>query len=766
MELRSKEGHRLMAKRKQSMSAPELCAAVSSLVDDARTYSEERAADRIKATEYFDGEMSDVKAEEGRSKVVSRDTRSTIKKVLPSIRRTLLGNTELVEYLPQSEEDEPGADQASDYVNFIALPECDGRKAIWSAIHDAVKLRNGIVKWFQKKIVDVKVSHHTGLDDAAFAQLVSEEDVEVLAYSERPEIIQTPQGPVQLIAHDVKIKRRVETSFPAISAVPPEHWLIHPDAVSLEDSPILGENYKVRRSDLVKMGYDREIVDNLPGSAGESTEQKAEEDARRRDVFSRDDAPTRGLEEIDFYDLLVRIDYDDDGIAELRRMVFAGGLKEENLLENTEWDEVNYADIVAETRPHQWEGNSVPDDTMDIQRIKTVLLRGTLDNLYWQNNLQPIVQEGKVVNPDAVLNPSFGKVIRVPQGTAVNEAVGYSQVPMVADKSFAMLSYLDGELADRTGISDAASGLAPDALQNMTAKASALVEQSGIGQVEMMVACIAESLAPVFKGLLRLVVQHQDRPRTVRLRNEWVTVDPRSWNASMDAEVNTGLGAGTRERDMLAVQQVIALQKELLATLGPNNPFVKPEQLYNAISKLVQATGLKNVAQFFTKPDPQEIKALQDAQQNEPNPEQVKLQGAIQLEQARTQGRMQVEQMKAQTRLAEYDKKMQADASREQAQRDADLEVKLAELEKETEARRQELTANAEREYDRRQTELEKASIQQQTEREWMATQVEILDRKIEADAINAARSGLAAVMSGRATDRMQSGNQVGRQAR
>jgi hypothetical protein len=234
----------------------------------------------------------------------------------------------------------------------------------------------------------------------------------------------------------------------------------------------------------------------------------------------------------------------------------------------------------------------------------------------------------------------------------------------------------------------------------------------------------------------------------------------------MDAEVNTGLGAGTRERDMLAVQQVIALQKELLATLGPNNPFVKPEQLYNAISKLVQATGLKNVAQFFTKPDPQEIKALQDAQQNEPDPEQVKLQGAIQLEQARTQGLMQVEQMKAQTRLAEYDKKMQADASREQAQRDADLEVKLAELEKETEARRQELIANAEREADRRQTEIEKASIQQQTEREWMATQVEILDRKIEADAINAARSGLAAVMSGRATDRMQSGNQLGRQAR
>ena len=487
-----------MAKRKQSMSEADLCTAVSSLVEDAKKYGEERSVDRVKAIEYFDGEMKDVKAEDDRSKVVSRDTRSTIKKLLPSIKRTLLGNTELVEYLPQSEEDEAGADQASDYVNFIALPECKGRKAIWDAIHDAVKLRNGIVKWFQKKTIDVKVSAHTGLDDAAFTQLVSGDDVEVLAYSQRIETVDTPQGPMQQASHDVKVKRRVETSMPAIAAIPPENWLIHSEAVSLEDSPILGENFKIRRSELVRMGYDRAQVDAIPGSDGESSEQQAEQDARRRDLFTKDTVPTRALEEVDFYDLLVRIDYDDDGIAELRRMVFAGGLKEENLLENTEWDEVNYADIVAETRPHQWEGNSVPDDTMDIQQIKTVLLRGTLDNLYWQNNLQPIVQEGAVVNPDAVQNPSFGKVIRVPQGTAVGEAVGYSQVPMVADKSFSMLSYLDNELTDRTGISDASSGLPPDALQNVTAKASALVEQSGIGQVEMMVGCIAESLAPVF----------------------------------------------------------------------------------------------------------------------------------------------------------------------------------------------------------------------------------------------------------------------------
>src|SRR5690606_36014008 len=243
-------------------------------------------------------------------------------------------------------------------------------------------------------------------------------------------------------------------------------------------------------------------------------------------------------------------------IAELRRMVFAGGIKEEFLLEDTEWDEINYADIVCERRPHQWEGNSVPDDVIEIQTVKTVLLRQTLDNLYWQNNLQPIVQEGQVVNPESVMNPKFGMPIRVSQGVDVRTAVGYNIVPLVADKSFAMLSYLDEELTDRTGISDASSGMAPDALQNMTAKASAMVEQAGIGQTEMMVRTIANCLRPVFRGLLKLIIQHQDKPRTVRLRDKWVTFDPRTWNADMDATVNTGLGAGTRERDMMAMMQV------------------------------------------------------------------------------------------------------------------------------------------------------------------------------------------------------------------
>src|SRR5690606_495795 len=122
----------------------------------------------------------------------SRDVRAAVKKVLPSIYRTILGNDEIVEYQPVGEGDEDGADQATDYVNYVALPECDGRQAIEDAINDAVRLRNGILKWWQETKIDVKVSLHTGLDEMAFTQLVADDDVEVLEHSQREEIIEIP----------------------------------------------------------------------------------------------------------------------------------------------------------------------------------------------------------------------------------------------------------------------------------------------------------------------------------------------------------------------------------------------------------------------------------------------------------------------------------------------------------------------------------------------------------------------------------------------
>lgn len=708
------------------MTDDQLCGIVANLVKDAENYRDERSKERIRAMEYFDGIMNDVPAEDGRSKVVSRDVRAAIKKVVPSVVRTILGNDKIVEYEPVKEGDEPGANQATDFINYVVFPESGGRSAVEDAINDALKLRNGIIKWWCDKRINVSYSMHTGLDDMSFAQLVSGDDVEVLEHTERQEMVDTPEGPMPITVHDVRIKRMAEERKNKLGAIPLENWLIHPDAMCIEDAPLCGENTRLRRSDLVAMGYPREMVDKLPLVGNGDLDQDEEEDTRRRDVFTRDEIQAKAMQEVEYYDLLVRVDFDNDGIAELRRIVFAGSITAKGLLENEPWDEPNYADIVAERRPHQWEGTSVTDDVAEIQKIKTVLLRQTIDNLYWQNNLQPVVQEGLIANPESVTAPQFGLPIRVKQGTDVRAAVSYNVVPMVADKSFAMLEYLDGEVTDRTGISDASSGMAPDALQNMTAKASAMIEQAGIGQTEMMVRTIAEGLKRVFKGLLKLTIQHQDKPRTIRLRNEWVTVDPKTWNADMDATVNTGLGAGTRERDMMMMGLIIGLQEKLLAAFGPDNPYVSPDNLYNGIAKQAEAAGLKSPDLYFTKPDPEMVKQKIAASQSQPTPEQIKAQTDLALE-----------EKKGQQRLAETQAKLVADASKEREQRDADLIVKDKELANEVTIKAMEIEWEREKQarieqLERERMDREDARAERQRQSDIQRAQAEGFTRQIE----------------------------------
>ena len=681
---------------------------IAGLVREAERHMESLSKDRIRANEYYQGTMIDTPSDKGKSAMVKRLIRSHIKKVLPSITRTILNSDQAVEFIPQNPEDDESSQQATDYINMVIMPESDGRQAIYDAVHDALLLRNGILKWWYDARKSVQIGTHTGLPDEAFFELAGADDVDVLEHTERQEMVEQGEQSAMVTVHDCKIRRTVTNRRVRAAAVPRERFLIHPDAVSLDDSLITGEKTTLRKSDLVAMGYPKQRIMDLPMAGEDDVEESI-----RRDKSVDGETEQGPNQEVDYYDLFVRVDMDGDGIAELHHMCFAGSVDEEHLLMDEECDDVQYADIAVMRQPHQWEGISLADDLFDLQRVETVLLRQTLDNIYWQNNPQPTVQAGAVKNMDAVYNPEFGLPIEVNQGVDVRAAMGFNTVPFVATNSFAMLEYMDNEAQERTGVSDASSGLAPDALQNMTAKASAMIEAQGIGQTEMMVRTVADGLKRFFSGLLKMVIKHQDIPRTVRLRNDWVQFDPRDWNAAMDCTVNTGLGAGTRERDLMMMQQVMMVQEKLLMAFGPDNPFVKPDQIYNATAKMIEAAGLKTVDLYFTEPDPQEVQAKLEAVKNAPHPDQMKVEAQMQIEQAKMQGAMQMKQAEMQAEMQAEQARMVASTQKERAQMEADLNVKAAERQTQMTLAGQELAFKREELAANMRLELTKLGLQQ-----------------------------------------------------
>jgi hypothetical protein len=165
-------------------------------------------------------------------------------------------------------------------------------------------------------------------------------------------------------------------------------------------------------------------------------------------------------------------------------------------------------------------------------------------------------------------------------------------------------------------------GLNADALQSSTKAAVAATISASQSRLELTARIMAEGMKKLFKGILYLLTTHQDKPRTVRLRNQWVAIDPRGWDASMDVAVNVGLGNGDVNERLQAMMMVLQKQEQIMGQLGLSNPLVTPQMYSRTLQKVVELSGFKDASQYFQmvpadfqvpqaepKPTPEEVLA-------------------------------------------------------------------------------------------------------------------------------------------------------------
>ncbi len=667
---------------------------VHSLVESCQDANDQQQTERTNASEYLQGEMTDVPHHEDMSGAVTTDVRDTIKKLMPSIMRTLLANDKIAEYEANSEQDEEMAEQATAYVNMVALRECDAEVAIHDAVFDAMSIKTGILKWCAYQSKDVSIQKYTNQSDEALDQLMNTPDVEVMDIQSEPVdnpdiLMMNPDASV----HDFTVKHVITRVTPKLEAIKRELFLIDPRAEGIKDAEIVGERMFTTRSDLVGMGYDKDSVFEL--SSWDDTDNETDSFSRRGDDW-HDIHPisSKAMQQVEVWEVFVKLDLDDDGTAELHRIIYGMGGGDDNsgtnhvVLGHEIVSEVPYTSIVVERDPHQFEGHSVTEDIKRVQQMKTVMLRGLLDNTYAQSEPRTAYIAASLENPEDVGSPRAPLALM--PGQSINDAIQYRLEPFVGDKLLGVMEYADNLIKDKTGITDASGGLTPEALQNTTATATTLMSEAGYSRADSIIRSISHGLKTAFEGLLRLVIAHADQPRTMMVSGKYVQYDPRVWDADMKCTISIGLGGGTKERDLASLQIVLNMQKEVIAAFGNDNPFVKPEQLFNTMAKITETTGLPSADPFFTRPDPQEIEAKKQEAANTPDPEMLKL-----------QAQMQLEQQKAQTQAQREEAQMQADmmVREQEAARDeeADIRKHMRELEKlqaQTQLKMAEIEAN------------------------------------------------------------------------
>ena len=612
----------------EPMDDAELQAIITQDLTDAVSYVDsDLSPTRAKGTEYYRGDLFGNEVE-GNSKVVAMEVRDTVSAMLPSLMRVFFNSENVVEFTPKGPEDVKMSQQATDYANHIFQNDNNGFLITYALFKDALVRKCGIAKYFWEDEEKVRIEEYTGLDDQTLEMLMQEPGGEVKIVMSYPDpsidelqistVDPVTGQPVMMPApmiHDVQIKRITKDGRIRIMAVPPEELLLDRRARSFDDSTIIAHRQMATVADLIAMGYDQdEIEENLSTTDLDSNDEYL---ARQplSTTFGTSDAANPMMQRVLYIEAYSRVDYDGDGIAELRKVCCMGGGYK--VVRNLPASYIPFADFPCDPEPHTspLEAMSIFDITRDLQEIKSEILRNTLDSLAQSIHPRTAVVEGQV-NIDDVLNNETGAIIRM-------RAPGMVQplsTPFVGQAAFPMMEYMDQIKEDRTGMSKAAMGLNADALQSSTKAAVNATINASQGRIELTARILAEGMKKLFKGILFLTITHQEKARMVRLRNEWVSIDPRFWDATMDANINIALGNGDTNEKMQALMMIMSKQEQILQQLGPTNPLVTPQQFSNTLRKIVELSGFKDTTSYF-----QQIPAdyVPPTPQPKPTPEEV-----------------------------------------------------------------------------------------------------------------------------------------------
>jgi hypothetical protein len=634
------------------MDEVELQGIVSREIEDAIDYIDNYVSpDRALATKYYRGEPFG-NEEEGRSQVVSMDVRDTVQAIMPSLMRVFHGSDESVSYIPTGPEDVENAQQATDYANFVMNRDNNGFLVMHSAFKDALIRKVGIIKCFWEDKTEVETFHMTGLDDAALSAIAADPDAEITVQSSEtvgePQIDpMTGEFIMPPMVHDVTVEYVRPDGRVQIEAVPPEEFLISREAKSISEASYVGHRRIITVSELVSMGYAEEDVENLASAHDDmnmNVERRTRNPALTNEMNARNDEAMRKVAYTESY---IRVDYDGDGVAELRKICTAGDGNK--VLRNEAIDMAPFCSFCPEPEAHDFFGLSVADVVMDIQRIKSNVMRNTLDSLAMSIHPRIAVTEG-MVNLDDAMSTEVGSIIR-------QRSAGQIQVlsmPFVGQQAFPVLQYMDEVKEARTGVSKASMGLDAAALQSSTASAVNATVAAAQQHIELIARIFAETgMKDLFKIILKLITTHQDQPRMVRLRNKFVQIDPRAWDAKMDVSVNVALGRGTDTERMMMMRQIGEMQKEAMATMGQVNPLTDISKLSNTLKSMTELAGFKDTSQFWN--DPADFRP--PPPDNKPDINEQLIQVQIQQIQADMQKKAAELQLKRENMIMEDDRK-------------------------------------------------------------------------------------------------------------
>lgn len=581
---------------------------------------------------------------EGRSQVVSKDMMDTIEWMMPSLMRIFL-TQDAVQFDPVGPEDEDQAKQETEYVRHIVWKKCKGFIPLYEWIKDALIQKNGYLKYWWDESKRVSFEEYSGLSEdqlmLTMQTLMEKGEAEIIGGEQKDD------------GYSIKVRLTKTYGCFDFECVPPEEVIIDRRCRGqVKKARFVGHlRQNVSRSELIEEGYDRDRVKNLTSyvwdaAVSERIARDTVNESSNLDAKDNDSAS----DELQLLECYTYIDLDDDGIAELRRYVLAGN----DMLENEEAPEIQWESWTPTPVPHRHSGLSVYDFIEDIQRIKTALQRGLLDNVYFQNNTRQMYGDDTDVESLQINRP--GGHVKINASGPIAGYVVPMTVQPIADRLLPVIDYIDSVKETRTGVGRGTQGVDADVLAQSTKGAFQMARNDSNQRIEAIARIFAETaLGPFYASVQGMLRRHQDKATKFKLRSDWVQVNPADWQERTDLTTSVGLGNSSKE-EVRANLAVMGQAQQQAAAVGG---LVQPANVFALANRIQKELGFENEP-FFTDPNSPEYEKWQQTQKPQPDPY------------------LEAEKLKAQARLQET--KLDDRFNREKMANDTALEITEMEL--------------------------------------------------------------------------------------
>lgn len=411
----------------------------------------EIAADQELAISYYNAEPFGDE-EDGRSQVVTPDVAEVIDYMAISVLRTCVSGDRVVEFEAREVEHEPIADQATDAINYTFMRGQDGYRILTDWIQSGLLEKFGVIK----TVVQLEKRKHreryeVGSIDEVGALIAQ------LGPGSKP-VALTPDDSGALLV-DVETSRQVKKYIDM--PIPSEEFLFSARSRDVDDMGYRAHRCRKTQSELVEMGFDPQKVADLPLSVNAiSLDQRSTQRWQDEGIIPDVDVP--GLRRVWLSEEYINIDLNGDGIAELVQVFRV----DQTILQIEEVEEHPFVVFCPFPRAHRMVGQSLADKVMDIQRIRSTVMRQTLDGVYLANNPRTWVPEECTGDTtyDDLLSVRPGGLVRG-KGRGGRPEPLYT--PFDVSLGMQMLEMMVGERESRTGITRLNQGLDADALNKM-----------------------------------------------------------------------------------------------------------------------------------------------------------------------------------------------------------------------------------------------------------------------------------------------------------